>query len=161
MADPENGLVQQTDTKRLNIVMQYLPSVYQVWQDIRFGAAYTVAQADSVKKQYDAFYYFRLLIRSNSLKGKHSNYFNYGIRKELSLIRAKDTIPCSICERIVNGNTSLKEYLIAFPRSKNELGNGRFKTSLNILYTGKFLEVTPHIFRFSKAKLNKIPRLKL
>lgn len=160
MADPANGLVVQKQSKHLDIIVQYLPSAYEVWQDISLGATYSQEQADSAVKAYDTFYYFRMVIRNAPPAESLSDYFNFGIRRELLLIRHKDTIPCAICQRVANGNSSLKEYLIAFPRQK-AAGSGEFSHDLKFLYTGGTLGLSPDVFQFSKTILSKVPGLKI
>ena len=160
IADPAHGLTQQSQIREIRLIVQYLPSVYELWQDIREGAVYSLQQADSARKEYDHFYYFRMVMRNVPRQKTLADYFDFGIKGELLLAVGADTVPCAICQRIMNGNGSLNEYLLAFPRNAKVDGGGRYANGFQLLYTGYTLGLSPVSFNFKRSKLNKIPALK-
>jgi hypothetical protein len=160
IADPAHGLTQHTQIREIRLVVQYLPSVYELWQDIREGAVYSPRQIDSATREYDHFYYFRMVMRNIPSKKASAGYFDFGIKQDLLLKVGEDSVPCSICQRIMNGNSSLNEYLLAFPRNVEASSNGRYASSFQLLYTGHTLGLSPVSFDFKRSNLNKIPALK-
>jgi hypothetical protein len=160
IADPGHGLTQQVQRRDMRIVVQYLPTAYQLWQDIREGAKYSPRQAEDARKEYDHFYYFRMMVRNAPRQKALDSYYNFGIKENLSLVSLDDTVPCSICQRIVNGNSSLREYLLAFPRNAKANGSSSYAHGFQLLYTGDTLGLSAVSFNFKRSKLNKIPALK-
>lgn len=163
MADPSHGLIQQMSSKDMHVTAQYLPTAYQLWRDVRTGDIRSESEADSAERDYDRFLYFRILIRPQTVNHSLSNYYNFDIRSEFTMIAGKDTMACSLCERITNGNEAINEYVLAFPRTGEVASatGSRFRHGVIILYSRFLLGLPPLTFEFSRKELNRIPKLKI
>lgn len=118
--DPKNGLKVEKKVNGITYTLQYQPVNYCVMMEER---SFSILQ-ETFQNEYNRFkglehYVFRIdKVSMDSLVDKlgdtskyrkaATEYFDFWIQKDIKIIKGRDTIPCSICQR--DANTGISQY---------------------------------------------------
>lgn len=146
--NPGNGLLVKEEVNGVNYELQYQPTDYCVMQEKR---SFSVPGDEfaQLRKRFSGLEHYVLRIKSKDMdslvnkmddtakyKKGITEYFDFGIQKDIKLIEGKDTVPCSICQ--ADANTGISEYYtfsMGFPANHFE-GDRYFVFMNKILKTG-------------------------
>lgn len=146
--NPGNGLLIKGGVNGVKYELQYQPIDYCVMQEKR---SFSVPDDEfaQLRKRFSGLEHYVLRIERKSMdslvskmndtakyKKGVTEYFDFGIQKDIKLIEGKDTVKCSICQ--VDANTAISQYYVftlGFPANHFE-GDRYFEFGNKILKTG-------------------------
>ncbi len=147
--DPRNNITQSIHIGETTATMKYLPGVYR---------QLTSSDQDEGVFAEEYFYFSFRLDRPVSEKPEKEKlmYLNFDLQDDLVLLSGKDSIPASICQKIVNGRSWSHEYMLAFERG----GRSEKDTDFALLYKDRIFGIGTVAFVYNGKDIRQIPTIK-
>jgi len=154
--------------------LQYEPTSYCVMLEKR---SFSIP-ANEFKTEYERFKgleHYTLRIEKSSMdslvnklgdtskyKKAAAEYFDFRIRKDITLIEGSDTIPCSICEPDANtGMTQYYTFSLGFSNNNGQSTQSDSQADRIILFNNKILHTGDVKLCIKEKDVKSIPELKM
>jgi hypothetical protein len=140
--NPENKITQKIKIGNVTATVKWMPAGYRRMID-------SLAELD----EYDYFNIKFDKTGENSPDKERLMYLDFDMQNDFAIVKGKDSILPSICQRIQSGRSSSYEYMVAFERTKND------KEDFTVVYKDKMFGIGTVAFVYRQADINKIPTL--
>ena len=169
---PSNGLKIQQEVNGVRYELQYQPINYCVMLEKRsFSIPSEIFEQEHKRFEGLEHYSFRIdktamdnlvgkLGDSSKYKKSITQYFDFGIQKDIKLVEGNDTIPCGVCE-IDAGIANSYTFTLGFPNKNNESQTDRSQADRYIIYENKILHTDKVALCVKGKDVKNVPGLKM